>query len=213
MGGVWPSRRAASVGSKPMNPVIIVPGLGGSGKDHWQTHIERSIPGASRAEQDDWHRPELARWQRRLASAVAARPGAILVAHSLGCPLVAHLAVEGSDLNIAAALLVAPADVDSTYRTLGHVRGFAPIPLRALPFRSIVVASTNDPYITIARAAELAAAWGSEFYNVGACGHINVESGFGPWPAGRRLIDALRGRPPMRRAIATGARSDFTASG
>lgn len=127
-----------------MTPVVIVPGLGGSGETHWQTHLQRSLPNATRVQQDDWERPDLTRWVERLARTVEARRGVILVAHSLGCPLVAHLARQRPDLSIKGALLVAPADVDSARHTPGHTRGFAPIPLRPLPFRSIVVASRSN---------------------------------------------------------------------
>jgi predicted alpha/beta hydrolase family esterase len=89
---------------------------------------------------------------RMLEGAVELQPDAILVAHSLGCVLAAHLAARYPDLQIKAALLVAPADVDSARHTPPHIRGFAPIPRQPLPFCSIVVASTNDPYITIGRA-------------------------------------------------------------
>ena len=169
-------------------PVLIVPGLGGSGEQHWQTHLERSLPGAARVYQSDWDRPDLSQWLERLAQAVTARPDAVLVAHSLACPLVAHLAAWRPDLSVAAALLVAPADVDSVRHTPSHTRGFAPIPRLPLPFRSIVVASTNDRFIALERARDLAAAWGSEFVDVGACGHINVASGFGRWPAGESIV-------------------------
>lgn len=174
-----------------MTPVVIVPGLSGSGETHWQTHLQRSLPNATRVQQDDWERPDLTRWVERLARTVEARRGAILVAHSLGCPLVAHLARQRPDLSIKGALLVAPADVDSARHTPSHTRGFAPIPLRPLPFRSIVVASTNDPYITIERARELAAAWSAEFVDAGPVGHINVEAGFGPWTGGLHLVNSL----------------------
>jgi predicted alpha/beta hydrolase family esterase len=115
----------------------------------------------------------------------------LLVAHSLACPLVAHLAARQPDLPVTAALLVAPADVDSARHTPSHTRGFAPIPRSPLPFRSIVVASTNDPFIALERARDLAAAWGSEFVDVGPCGHINVASGFGLWPAGESIVAAM----------------------
>lgn len=172
-------------------PVLIVPGLGGSGEEHWQTHLERSFPGAARVQQDDWDRPDLPKWMDRLARAVAERPGAILVAHSLGCPLVVHLAVQEPNLPVAAALLVAPADVESARHTPDHTRGFAPIPRLRLPFRCGVVASTNDPFIELERAWTLAQTWGAEFINVGACGHINVASGYGPWPVGERIVAAM----------------------
>ena len=188
-----------------MADVLIIPGLGGSGEHHWQTHLERSHPNAKRVDQDDWDNPELAYWLDRVAAVVERTAGAVLVAHSLGCPLIAHLAHRRPDLPIAAALLVAPADVDSTRHTPEHIRSFAPIPLERLPFRSIVVGSRNDPYMSFARAREVAFAWGAGFVDAGAAGHINVESGFGPWPDGERLLAQLTGAAdagPERRELA-----------
>jgi predicted alpha/beta hydrolase family esterase len=188
-----------------MVPVLIVPGLGGSGPDHWQTHLERSLPTAARVEQDDWDRPDLTSWTERLAHAVDKRPRAILVAHSLGCPLVAHLAARRPDLSIAAALLVAPADVNSARHTPSQTRSFSPIPLAPLPFRSIVVASSNDPFIEINRARELASAWGADFVDAGSRGHINVASGFGRWLEGERMVASLIewASPPLADAAAS----------
>ena len=172
-------------------PVLIVPGLGGSGEQHWQTHLERSLPHAARVHQSDWDRPDLTQWLERLAQAVKARPGVLLVAHSLACPLVAHFAARRPDLPVSGALLVAPADVDSARHTPSHTRGFAPIPRLRLPFQSVIVGSANDPFIEIDRCRDLADAWGAEFVNVGSCGHINVASGFGPWPAGESVVATM----------------------
>jgi predicted alpha/beta hydrolase family esterase len=93
-------------------PILIVPGLYNSGPDHWQSHWERAIPGAERVDQTDWERPALGDWTISLAEAVRQRPGAILVAHSLGCALVAHLAQVTGGRGIGGALMVAPADVN-----------------------------------------------------------------------------------------------------
>jgi uncharacterized protein len=172
-------------------PILVVPGLGGSDDQHWQTHLQRTFPQAARVHQEDWDKPDVKKWLERLSRAVEARPGAVLVAHSLGCPLVAHLAARRSDVPVAATLLVAPADVESARHTPSHTRGFAPIPRSPLPFQSVVVASTNDPYIEFDRCRDLARAWGAEFIDVGACGHINVASGFGPWPVGEGIVAAM----------------------
>ncbi len=174
-----------------MTPILIIPGLGGSGPQHWQTCLERSFPNTSRVQQDDWERPDRSRWVERLVAAIETAPGTVLVAHSLGCALVAHVAAERPELPIEAALLVAPADVDSANHTPEHVRGFAPIPRVPLPFRAVVVASTNDPFMTLARARELADAWGTDFVHAGPLGHINVDSGLGPWPVGERILRRL----------------------
>src|SRR5262245_22339079 len=93
--------------------IIIVPGLGGSGHGHWQSLWGRRYPRTMRVEQDDWDRPDRSQWLARFAEVARPRPDAIIVAHSLGCALVAHFAQQRPDIVIGGALLVAPADVDA----------------------------------------------------------------------------------------------------
>ncbi len=174
-----------------MAAVLIVPGLGGSGERHWQTHLERSRPDALRVHQADWDRPHFGHWTKMLGAAVEAMPGAILVAHSLGCALVAHLVRQRPELAIGGALLVAPADVDAMPCVKEQLREFAPMPREVLPFPSVVVASTNDPFMHIARAQELANDWNADCIDIGRCGHINVESGHGPWALAEEIVNNL----------------------
>lgn len=117
----------------------------------------------------------------------------MLIAHSLGVALVAHWALKYSSQKIRAALLVSPSDVDSAEHTPDSVRNFAPMPLQRLPFRSTVVASSNDPFVTLARAGQFAQAWGSDLVNIGPRGHINGESNLGDWPQGREILSELCG--------------------
>jgi hypothetical protein len=141
--------------------------------------------------QDDWLAPKLPDWLATLDRHVlecAAPP--VLVAHSLGCALVAHWAMDARR-PVRGALLVAPVDVDAIARDLDEVKSFSPLPLAALPFPSIVVASADDPFVTPERAAAFARAWGSRLVTLEGAGHINADSGFGPWPEGRRLLTEL----------------------
>jgi len=85
------------------------------------------------------------------------------------------------------ALLVAPADPERR----GVLSDFAPVPYQPLPYRSIVVASTNDPYCPVRTAGAYARSWGSELVRLQNAGHINVESGFGEWPLGLALLQSL----------------------
>jgi len=149
--------------------------------------------------QEDWLLPKLADWVTRLEEAVAAcvRPP-VFAAHSLACSLVAHWATRPG-ARAAGALLVAPADVDSPAHTADEVRNFSPVPLVALPFPSIVVASTDDPFVTPARAAAFASAWGSRLVTFERAGHLNADAGFGPWPEGRRILAELTGSEPHQR--------------
>ncbi|WP_303976159.1 alpha/beta hydrolase [Dongia mobilis] len=175
-----------------MHPVLIVPGLGNSGPQHWQRLWQAELgPRARAVEQADWDRPDFADWIARLDAAIATSPEPpVLVAHSLSCALVAHWSVQQNHA-IAGAMLVAPADVDSDAHTPPETRAFRPMPMATLPFHSIVIASSDDPYVDRNRAAAFATAWGSRFVDIGAAGHINTGSGFGAWPLGRLLLDEL----------------------
>lgn len=167
--------------------LIIVPGWRDSGPGHWQSLWTERLPGARRVVQDNWIEPVKSAWVARLAETIAASPGkVVLVAHSLGCIATVHLPADAVK-QVIGALLVAPADPERR----GALVDFAPVPNRVLPYRSIVVASTNDPYCPARRAAAYAKAWGSEFVRVPNAGHINIESGHGEWPLGLALLQSL----------------------
>lgn len=181
----------------PASPVLILPGLHDSGPQHWQTLWMRGRPDYRRVEQADWKGPRCADWVANLDAAVsAAGPAAVLVAHSAGCALVAHWAAAHRR-PIRGALLVAPSDVEAPSYP-AEPTGFAPMPLGRLPFATTVVASTDDPYVSLDRARLFAARWGARLVEIGATGHINAASGLGAWPAGLDLLDevAARGARP-----------------
>ena len=176
-------------------PVLIVPGWGDSGPEHWQSLWEQAHPDFRRVAQRDWLYPICHEWVETLSAAIqSAGAPVVLVAHSLGCLAIAHCARDASlpDRSIRGALLVAPPDVERPDFP-PVLEGFAPIPRERLPFRTIVAASRNDPFSDFARAEALAAAWGSQLVDVGEHGHINADAGFGPWPLGERLLETLRG--------------------
>ncbi len=165
--------------------VIIVPGLGNSGPDHWQTRWGQANPAYRRVRQRDWDHPQVDEWVEALDREIRRAPSAaILVGHSLGCITIAEWA-QRCWTDIRGALLVAPADVDRR-------PFFDTVPLWPLPFPSILVASENDPHLELERAKLFARHWGSRLVNLGQAGHINVESGFGPWPEGEALLRELR---------------------
>jgi predicted alpha/beta hydrolase family esterase len=172
--------------------IVIIPGLGGSGDDHWQSFWSRSFDKVIRLEQENWDEPELDKWLEKLNKAVERLDyPVILVAHSLAVSLVLHWAARYDQSNIKGALLVAPADVDSPEHTPDVVRGFSPMPTIKLAFPSIVVASLNDPYLSLNRAQYFAEKWGSEFINIGEKGHINSDSKLGFWEEGQLILQKL----------------------
>ena len=174
---------------------LILPGLGDSGPEHWQSYWEREDASCRRVVQADWDAPRITDWVCTLSAAVGVRRDWVfLVAHSSSCALVAHWARAATPdvlSRVRGALLVAPSDPDGPNYPDGPT-GFSPVPLEPLPFPSIVVASTNDIYVSLAQARRYANAWGSSFVNVGAAGHINSASGLGRWAVGHALLAALR---------------------
>lgn len=172
--------------------ILILPGLGGSGEKHWQSFWSRELDHTLRLEQDNWEEPELGKWLERLNEFLLKTEGPlILAAHSLSVSLVAHWAGKYHHPHIKGALLVAPADVDSPEHTPEVIRNFAPMPAKKLPFPSIVVASEDDPFVSVDRARYFAAQWGSEFINIGPKGHINSDSNLGIWEEGQEILQRL----------------------
>ncbi len=175
-----------------MRPVLFIPGYGNSGPGHWQSLWEPLFPNSRRVPMPNWFAPRLGPWVEALDVAILrcleeAPP--ILVAHDLGCIAVAHWS-DRYGRSIHGALLVAPTDPERP-NAPEHVRAFAPIPPRGLPFPSRVVASGNDPQVSLARAQGLADLWGSTFTDLGPRGHLNGASGHGEWPRGQALLREL----------------------
>lgn len=185
--------------SHPAPRIIIVPGWRNSGVEHWQSLWAQMLPNVERVVQDDWLTPKRDDWVRTLEAQILSRPEpAVVVAHSLGCITTSHVGSEAA-ARIQSALLVAPADPERR----AHLTDFAPVPYQALPYRSVLVASSNDPYCPIRLAGAYARAWGSEFVRLQNAGHINVESGHGQWPLGLALLQSLLedmawGKEPQR---------------
>lgn len=171
--------------------VLILPGWQNSGPAHWQSLWQEAY-GYQRVEQHDWLRPLRGDWIARLEDVLLhnAQP-VVLVAHSLGCLLVAAWARQSHHSHfVKAALLVAPGDAErEALRPI--LASWSPIDMGKLPFKSILVASRNDPYCSFERAQAFASAWAAEFVDLGQCGHINAESGLGEWPQGQALLRSL----------------------
>ena len=181
--------------------VVIVPGLRGHVADHWQTLLAKQIPGARTV-------PPLHAFELSLAARVIALDDVlaniagpvILVAHSAGVPITVQWA-QRATRSIHGALLATPPDFSTPlpdgYPTPETLRdnGWLPTPRSRLPFPSIVAASTDDPLADFDSVAAMAADWGSRLVDVGPVGHLNPAAGYGPWPAARGFVDALRAAP------------------
>lgn len=174
--------------------LVIVPGLHGSGAEHWQSWLHAQVAGAVRVEQDAWSTPDLEAWSQRVADTVAALGAGphVLVAHSFGCLATVRALARRPGLDVAQLLLVAPAEPN-------RFGVAAALPQSRLPVRSCVVASDDDPWMTATQAHAWALRWGSDWINLGNAGHVNVDSGYGPFPLAREwatgALDRLDTRP------------------
>ena len=173
--------------------LVIVPGLHGSGAEHWQSWLHGQVAGSVRVEQDAWSTPDLEGWSARVADTVAGLgPGPhVVVAHSFGCLATVRALARRPGLDVAQLLLVAPAE-PSRFDVA------AVLPPSRLAVRSCIVASENDPWMSATQAHAWALRWGSDWINLGNAGHINVDSGYGPFPLAREWATGALNRLDTR---------------
>ena len=168
---------------------VIVPGVGGSEHDHWQSWLQRQLKSCSRVQQQDWNKPVLHAWVEQFVKTVQAIQEPIqIVAHSFGCLTTVAALAQHPELNqkIKNLVLVAPAN-PTRFGDAGFARDsqndyqqyFHQLKLQ-VPTQMII--SENDPWLNFQDALQLAKAWKIRPKNLGQVGHINVASGFGPFP-------------------------------
>jgi len=170
--------------------ILILPGLGNSGEEHWQTLWQQQF-GFKRIEQSNWETPVCNTWIDTIDAEIIKHDlnKVILVAHSLANTTVAAWAKK-YDRKIKGALLVAPSDTEADSYPK-ETTGFNPMFLNKLPFPSITVMSVDDFYVTSERAKYFAECWGSKLISVGNAGHINVAAGYGKWDEGLNYLKEL----------------------
>lgn len=175
--------------------VLLLPGWLNSDPLHWQSRWE-ALHGDERVVQHDWDTPLRGDWIARLEDVVLSQPQhqpIFLVAHSLGCHLVAAWAqVSHNTARVHGALLVAPPDIarDDMPAALHSWR--TPV-LATLTFAATCVVSSDDPFGSEAAGLAMATSWGAHAVTLGAKGHVNAASGLGDWFEGRRMLLDLMG--------------------
>lgn len=180
--------------------VLIVPGYRGSGDAHWQSWLERNLAGCERVSGIDWNKPALPRWVEKIGQAIDVSSEPVwVIAHSFGC-LASAVAIAQQPTKIAGAILAAPADperfsADGIRHSGGRITEpsiTTLLPQHDLGVNGLLVGSQNDPWLSLDDARALAKKWRLPLMNAGNVGHINVDSGFGPWPLLLSLLYALR---------------------
>lgn len=178
--------------------ILTVPGFHGSDENHWQTWLEHQFPDSERLTGVNWESPRIYPWAEALEKQLDTMPGqAILVAHSFGC-LVSALIASWRPEKVAGVILVAPAapqrfslygPIKESQKNLQTIAGT--LPDQHLNMLGVLVASKNDPWMSVVQADQLSRDWGLAFYNAGNAGHINSESGYGAWPLIKDFVSAM----------------------
>ena len=181
---------------------VIVPGVGGSESQHWQSWLQGQLMSCSRVQQYDWHRPILKYWVQRFVDTISSISDEIqIVAHSFGCLTTVAALAQHPELHakIKNLVLVAPAN-PARFGDQGFARHsqndyhdyFHHLKLN-VPTQLLI--SENDPWLDFQDAQNLAIAWQLRPITLGQVGHINVASGFGAFP---KIFDYLL--PETRRS-------------
>ena len=161
--------------------VLILHGLGGSDYPHWQAclaadlikqHYVVSFPAFPFRDN-----PKLNEWKECLKKEINHFKPDIIVCHSLANVLWFHTCDE-LDIIIEKLMLVAPV---SRNRVVEAASTFYPYPIaKDLKAKEVLMlASTNDPYMSEEEALDLKELLNVEINVLKDAGHINADSGFG----------------------------------
>lgn len=178
--------------------ILIVPGYQGSGDAHWQTWLEQTTPSARRVSGIDWEQPVIHNWADAIIRDLdASKNKTVIIAHSFGC-LASAMAIDNRPEHVAGVIMVAPA-APERFALFGVRQGHlsscpsvvTQLPEGPLGTLGMVIGSRNDPWMKLPHAYAWSKRWDLAFHDAGHVGHINVESGFGPWPLIKLFIQSL----------------------
>jgi len=171
--------------------ILLSPGYGWANDSHWMARWSRQMKSASLVEHKDYITPKKADWIGDIVLAVENAPKpVVLVGHSLGCIAIAHASSFFSAEKVKGVFFVTPSDWerDNLIPEFPN-HDFREVPRGKLPYPSQLLASRNDPFMEFSKSEELASAWGASLIDAGEAGHINVDSGQGPWRANVKIAN------------------------
>ena len=165
--------------------VLLLHGWGGSDYPHWQSwlagEIAKNYGTVSFLEFSDFESPSFSVWKQELLTHLKEFKPDIVICHSLANTLWFHLCNTNAIQKVQKLYLVAPPSIKCEIPELGN---FFPLDMPKNPHakETLLVASTNDPYMNIDEAKELQKSLGVEMVVLENAGHINADSGYGEWP-------------------------------
>lgn len=167
-----------------MKKVLIVHGWGGSDYPHWQSYLAGEIAKDYGCvyflKFSDVEKPTFNEWSKELLDALDEFNPDIVVCHSLANTLWFHLANQQKLKEVKKLFLVAPPSMHCHIEELSE---FFPCetPMELYAENTLLVGSTNDPYMDESEFLRLQAELGVEMELLKDAGHINSDSGYGQW--------------------------------
>ncbi|WP_457745125.1 RBBP9/YdeN family alpha/beta hydrolase [Sulfurimonas sp.] len=164
--------------------VLLLHGWGGSDFPHWQSwlagEIAKDYGYVNFLKFSDFDAPKLDIWLDELKKALLDFKPDIVVCHSLANTLWFHLCQTQSLQKLQKLYLVAPPSLNCEVEELSE---FFPvqIPHTLNAVNTLLVTSTNDPYMTTKEAQELQTTLNVEMKILENAGHINAQSSYGEW--------------------------------
>jgi len=165
--------------------VLLLHGWGGSDFPHWQSwlasEIAKEYGTVSFLKFSNFDFPDLEVWKKELKEELESFKPDIVICHSLANTLWFHLCVDSKLQEVEKLYLVAPPSFNCAVE---EIKSFFPLnlPTNTMAKETLLVSSTNDPYMTIDEAKELQKSLNIKMIVLDNAGHINTDSGYGEWP-------------------------------
>ncbi len=165
--------------------VLLLHGWGGSDFPHWQSwlagEIAKEYGYVSFLKFSDFEFPDFAVWKKELTAHLKDFRPDIVICHSLANTLWFHLCNTNAVKKVQKLYLVAPPSLKCD---IPELESFFPLEMPKNPYadKTLLVASSNDPYMSMDEAKELQDSLGVEMIVLENAGHINADSGYGEWP-------------------------------
>ena len=166
------------------NKVLLLHGWGGSDFPHWQawlaSELAKSYGEVSFLKFDNYDFPIKNTWKNQLIKQIDSFNPDIVICHSVANILWFHLCDEIKLQEIKKLFLVAPPSLSCDIQEL---KSFYPckLPSNLFAKESVLVSSTNDPYITKDEVKAMAKQLNIPTKILQDAGHINADSGYGEW--------------------------------
>ena len=165
--------------------VLLLHGWEGSDYPHWQSwlagELAKDYGNVSFLKFSNYDFPNFGAWKQELTTHLKDFRPDIVICHSLANTLWFHLCNTDTIGKIEKLYLIAPPSIKCD---ISELESFFPLdmPKNAHAKETLLVTSTNDPYMSIDEAKELQNSLGVEMVVLENAGHINADSGYGEWP-------------------------------